>query len=43
MNAILAAMLFQMATAAPPADPPAARINPAKIILVGDSSALMLH
>lgn len=38
MSAFLAAMLFQMAVATPAADPPVARINPSKIILVGDST-----
>ena len=38
MSAFLAAMLFPMATATPPADPPVARISPSKIILVGDST-----
>lgn len=38
MSAFLTAMLLQMATAALPADPPVARINPSKIILVGDST-----
>jgi len=39
MSAFLAAMLFQVATVTPPpADPPVARINPSKIILVGDST-----
>ena len=38
MSVFLAAMLFQLATAPPPADPPVARINPSKIILVGDST-----
>jgi len=38
MSAFLAAMLLQTAAAMPPADPPVARINPSKIILVGDST-----
>lgn len=38
MSAFLAVMLFQLATATPPADPPVVRINPSKIILVGDST-----
>jgi lysophospholipase L1-like esterase len=39
MSAFLAAMLLQIVAAAPPpTDPPVARINPSKIILVGDST-----
>ena len=38
MSAFLVAMLVQMATATPAADPPVTKINPSKIILVGDST-----
>ena len=38
MSTFLTAMLLQMATATPPHDPAVARINPSKIILVGDST-----